>query len=53
MNPESWREMVERSEELSLALGNGQKVIEKNEENSFVVQRREFIINMIKNMAIF
>ena len=40
MNPESWREMVERSEELSLALGNGQKVIEKNEENSFVVQRR-------------
>ncbi len=40
MNPKSWRDMVERSYELLVALGNGIKVVEANEEQSRVVQRR-------------
>ena len=32
--------MVERSNELTLALGNGEKIVEENEKNSYVVQRR-------------
>ena len=40
MNPDSWKTMVERSRELILALGNGEKIVEENEKNSYVVQRR-------------
>lgn len=40
MNPKSWREMVERSRELELALGGTEKKIEHNEIDSSVVQRR-------------
>nr|QIH43276.1 N-acetylneuraminate synthase [Vibrio ziniensis] len=40
MNPSSWREMVDRSEELYLALGDGVKKVEENEEETVVVQRR-------------
>ena len=40
MNPKSWRDMVERSYELLVALGNGIKVVEANEEQSKLVQRR-------------
>lgn len=40
MNPRSWREMVDRSNELFRALGDGVKRIEKNEQDSFKVQRR-------------
>ena len=40
MNPDSWKTMVERSNELTLALGNGEKIVEENEKNSYVVQRR-------------
>lgn len=40
MNPTSWDEMVERSYELLAALGNGTKIIEKNELSSLIVQRR-------------
>jgi len=40
MNPETWREMIERSRELELALGNGIKRIEPNETDTAVVQRR-------------
>jgi N-acetylneuraminate synthase len=40
MNPVSWKEMVERTRELELALGNGVKQIERNEAESVVVQRR-------------
>ena len=40
MNPKSWRDMVDRSYELLVALGNGIKVVEANEEQSKVVQRR-------------
>ncbi len=40
MNPVSWREMVDRADEVFLALGDGQKKIEPNEKESAVVQRR-------------
>lgn len=40
MNPESWREMVDRSRELENALGDGVKRIEENERQTAVVQRR-------------
>ena len=40
MNPQTWREMVDRANELYHALGDGVKRIEENEKTSFVVQRR-------------
>ena len=40
MNPHTWREMVDRSRELELAMGNGQKVIEENESETVILQRR-------------
>jgi N-acetylneuraminate synthase len=40
LNPKSWREMVERTRELELALGDGIKRIEANEAKSIIVQRR-------------
>ncbi len=40
MNPISWKEMVERSRELELALGDGIKKVEENEQDTVVVQRR-------------
>ena len=40
MNPRTWREMVDRSHELNLALGDGEKRIEGNEQETAVVQRR-------------
>lgn len=40
MNPISWREMVDRTRELELALGNGKKIVEENERQTVVVQRR-------------
>tara|TARA_B110001450_G_C17631051_1_gene485223 strand:- start:459 stop:1526 length:1068 start_codon:yes stop_codon:yes gene_type:complete len=40
MNPQSWRDMVDRSYELLSSLGNGIKIVEKNEEQSKLVQRR-------------
>ncbi len=40
MDPKSWREMVDRTRELELALGTGLKKIEENEQSTSVVQRR-------------
>ncbi|MAI90542.1 N-acetylneuraminate synthase family protein [Ponticaulis sp.] len=40
MNPVSWRDMVDRTRELELALGDGIKRIEANEVDSSIVQRR-------------
>lgn len=40
MNPKSWLEMVERSNQLLSALGDGYKRVEQNEEKSLIVQRR-------------
>lgn len=40
MNPVSWKEMVDRSRELEAAMGTGKKIIEDNEKESVVLQRR-------------
>ncbi len=48
MNPKSWQEMILRSRELELSLGNSLKKIEKNEKNSVIVQRRS--IRASKNL---
>lgn len=51
MNPKSWKEMIERSRELEDALGNGKKIIEENELDTVIVQRRSLraIRNVDKN----
>ncbi len=43
MNPQSWREMVDRTRELEAAMGDGVKKIEENEKQSAVVQRRSLV----------
>ncbi len=40
MNPKTWREMVDRTRELELSLGSDIKKVEKNEEETVVLQRR-------------
>ncbi len=40
MTPTTWREMVARTRELEASLGDGKKRVEKNEEDTVVVQRR-------------
>ncbi|OBT24232.1 N-acetylneuraminate synthase family protein [Vibrio splendidus] len=50
MNPSSWREMVERSQELHFALGNGVKKVEDNEKDTVIVQRR--CIRLKSNISI-
>ncbi|MCJ0764272.1 N-acetylneuraminate synthase family protein [Variovorax terrae] len=40
MDPRTWREMVERTRELENALGNGVKLVEPNERQTVVLQRR-------------
>ena len=45
MTPKSWKEMIERSKELELSLGDGKKKIEENELDTVVLQRRSIRIN--------
>ncbi len=40
MNPESWKEMIHRARELELSIGNGIKVVEENEKDTVILQRR-------------
>lgn len=40
MDPKNWREMVDRTRELENALGTGVKRVEKNEQETVVLQRR-------------
>ena len=40
MNPETWKDMVDRSRELERALGDGVKRIEGNETETVVLQQR-------------
>lgn len=49
MNPSSWRQMVGASFELYEAMGDGVKVVEKNEEQTSMVQRRA--IRYTRNLA--
>lgn len=44
MNPVTWREMVDRTRELELALGSDTKKIEPNEVETAVLQRRSIRI---------
>lgn len=46
MNPRAWREMVDRSNELSLALGSGIKKVEENERETVIVQRRSIRLKL-------
>lgn len=45
MDPQTWREMVDRSRELENALGDGIKRVEENEKDSAIVQRRSIRLN--------
>lgn len=45
MNPKTWREMVEESNKLYEALGDGIKRVEDNELDTVVVQRRSLYFN--------
>ena len=40
MNPITWKAMVKSSREMEVSLGNGKKIIEFNEKQSSIVQRR-------------
>jgi N-acetylneuraminate synthase len=40
MTPKSWKEMIDRSKELELSLGDGKKKIENNELDTAILQRR-------------
>lgn len=40
MDPISWREMIDRTRELEAALGTGVKIVEDNELETVIVQRR-------------
>jgi len=40
LTPQTWREMVDRSRELELALGDGIKRVEANEKETIVLQQR-------------
>lgn len=40
MNPKTWRDMVDRTRELERALGTGTKLIEDNETETVILQRR-------------
>lgn len=40
MDAPSWREMVERTRELELSLGSSEKLVEENENETVVLQRR-------------
>lgn len=53
MDPSSWREMVVRTRELEAALGDGNKKIEENERDTFIVQRRSIrIVNGMHKGAV-
>ncbi len=49
MNPQTWRDMVDRTRELELALGGAIKKIEENERDTSIVQRRS--IRLAKDVA--
>jgi sialic acid synthase SpsE len=54
MNPKSWREMVERANELHVSLGDGIKRVEDNEKDTVLLQRRglRFVKDLKKGSVI-
>jgi N-acetylneuraminate synthase len=49
LSPIAWKELVERSRELEMSLGNGVKRIEINELDTIIVQRR--CLRLTRNMT--
>ena len=49
MTPKTWKEMIDRSKELEVSLGTGQKKNESNELETVVLQRRAIRINQDLN----
>ena len=45
MNPKNWKNMVDRTRELEISLGNGLKKVEENEIETVVIQRRGIRVN--------
>lgn len=45
MNPKTWRSMIDASRNLENALGNGIKIIEQNEKDTVILQRRAIRVN--------
>ena len=45
MNPGSWKIMVDKVRLLERSLGSGNKIVEKNELQTVVLQRRAIMIN--------
>lgn len=40
MTPNTWREMINKSRDLEITLGNGKKIVEQNELETVILQRR-------------
>jgi sialic acid synthase SpsE len=40
LDPAAWRDMVDRTRELEYAMGDGDKIVEPNEKDTVVIQRR-------------
>lgn len=51
MNPRTWKDMVNYARELEYSLGNGVKVIEANELETAIVQRRGIYLNKDKKQG--
>ena len=51
MNPKTWKEMVERTRRLELALGSTIKKVEDNEKDSQIVQRRSIRLKCDKKIG--
>jgi sialic acid synthase SpsE len=49
MDPRTWREMVDRTRELELAIGNGVKKVEDNERETVILQRRS--LRAVKSLS--
>jgi sialic acid synthase SpsE len=45
LNPKTWPEMIKKARLLEQALGDGEKQIEENEKDAYIVQRRSICAN--------
>ena len=54
MNPKTWKDMVEATRELEISMGNGNKIVENNEKETVILQRRAIRAsrNVLKNQII-
>jgi N-acetylneuraminate synthase len=50
MDPTGWKDMVDRANELYLALGEGNKKVEENEKETVIVQRRS--VRLTKDLKV-